>query len=487
MRLVSSSRRDDSDPKQHAQALLPQPSGQILMLRDDAIEIWKAGVRAVDSERLVRQNLAIDDDCLVVCGNSIPLKTGQKIEVVGAGKAGAGMARGVVAALTESDRPNLTNKLEISGWVNVPEDCVTDCGSIHLHGARPAGINEPTQSGVDGTREILRRVGSLGQDDICMVLISGGGSALLPAPVQQISLADKLNVTQMLAKAGAPIEELNIVRSQLSSVKGGGLLQNCNSGHMVALIISDVTGDPLEYIASGPTVHGTSTAADAIRVLKKYTSTTRPIPRAVDEYLNRIIDQPALPRTKVCQNHIIGSNQVALNAAAEKAVELGYEVDNLGPENCGNAREHGVALAQKLTSIKARQTSGLKTCVLAGGETTVKLADTPVERKGGRNQEVVLGAIADMPSPEQWRDMVVLSGGTDGEDGPTDAAGAYADERIVAEINTCGLRVHDHLAINNSYPILNAVNGLLKTGPTHTNVMDLAVGLHDSTSTGKRD
>lgn len=447
------------------------------MLRDDAIEIWKTGVHAVDSERLVRQNLAMDGNDLIVCGNRIPLKECQKIEVVGAGKAGAGMARGVQAAFAEARRFPELSRLQLQGWINVPEDCVEDCGSIQLHGARPAGINEPTESGVYGTRDILRRVSRLTEQDLCLVLISGGGSALLPAPVEQISLADKLAVTRALASAGAAIEELNIVRSQLSSVKGGGLVQNCNAGLMVALIISDVTGDPLEYIASGPTVDGTSTPADALRVLKKYASAANPIPMAVNEYLTSMQDRPALPHSKSCQNHIIGANRVALDAAADKATELGYEVVNMGSENCGNARNHGATLAQKLASLRDKWEDESGICVLAGGETTVQLATTTTERKGGRNQEVVLSAINEFSSPEQWRDMVLLSGGTDGEDGPTDAAGAVADEQIVYEISKRGLCVQDFLAINNSYPILETVNGLLKTGPTHTNVMDLAVGL----------
>lgn len=447
------------------------------MLRDDAIEIWKTGVQAVDSERLVRQSMAIDGNDLIVCGNRIPLKDCQNIEVVGAGKAGAGMARGVQATFAEAECVPEISHLQLQGWVNVPEDCVDACGSIQLHGARPAGINEPTESGVYGTREMLRRVSRLTEQDVCLVLISGGGSALLPAPVDRISLTDKLEVTRALASAGAVIEELNIVRSQLSSVKGGGLLQNCNAGHMVAMIISDVTGDPLEYIASGPTVHGTSTPADALRVLEKYASAATPIPMAVTEYLTSMQDRPALPHSKPCLNHIIGANRVAVDAAAGKAIELGYEVVNMGSENCGNARDHGSALAQKLASLRDKREAKSRICVLAGGETTVQLATTTTERKGGRNQEVVLSAVSEFASPEQWRDMVLLSGGTDGEDGPTDAAGAVADEQIVSEISKRGLCVQDFLAINNSYPILDTVNGLLKTGPTHTNVMDLAVGL----------
>ena len=224
-------------------------------LRCDATEIWLAGVEAVRPARLVPQWLRVEGRTLVIGKRPpdrplrLPLDRIRRIAVVGGGKAGAAMAEAVEAALG----PDLTAEKELVGWVNVPADCTAGVSRIRLHPARPAGVNEPTSDGVAGSEEILRLVGSLGPDDLCLCLISGGGSALMPAPVEGVSLADKLAVTRYLSAAGANIEEFNTVRKPLSRIKGGGLLQCCLAGRLVALIISDVLGNPLGLIASGPT------------------------------------------------------------------------------------------------------------------------------------------------------------------------------------------------------------------------------------------
>ena len=198
-------------------------------LRCDATEIWLAGVEAVRPARLVPQWLRVEGRTLVIGKRPpdrplrLPLDRIRRIAVVGGGKAGAAMAEAVEAALG----PDLTAEKELVGWVNVPADCTAGVGRIRLHPARPAGVNEPTSDGVAGSEEILRLVGSLGPDDLCLCLISGGGSALMPAPVEGVSLADKLAVTRYLSAAGANIEELNTVRKPLSRIKGGGLLQCC--------------------------------------------------------------------------------------------------------------------------------------------------------------------------------------------------------------------------------------------------------------------
>lgn len=456
-------------------------------LHGDAIAIWQEGVKAVDSEKLVRDCIQLQSNTVRICGQSFGLVDGSRIEVVGAGKAGAGMTRGLRSSLAE-----LPKGISLGGWVNVPEDCIEDAGEIKLHGARPAGINEPTESGVEGTRQILKRVASLSQQDLCIVLISGGGSALLPAPVSQISLPDKLTVTRTLARSGVPIEQLNTVRSQLSSIKGGGLVRACSAGHIVALIISDVIGDPLHYIASGPTVESEDTPQDALQILHSVDHDRKMIPATVYAFLESQVSN--LPRpapskvganSKVVQNHIIGSNAVAVAAAEKEARQRGYEVINLGSGNCGDASEHGVTLMNRLINLRnhSDNQSSPRYCVVAGGETTVELADTDQPRKGGRNQEVVLAAIDAFPKSSDWKNIALISGGTDGEDGPTDAAGAIADQVTVLKSETSELNSSDHLKINNSYPFLQSIDALLKTGPTHTNVMDLAVGLTCTTTT----
>ena len=251
-------------------------------LRRDALAIWQAGVDAVRSDCLVRQAIRTDGSTLVLGEELLPLDVIGRIAVVGAGKAGAGMA----AAVEEAPGPRWLAAKDVTGWVNVPADCVRPLTRIHLHPARPPGVNEPVPAGAEGTAAILRLVESLGPRDLCLCLISGGGSALLPAPVKGVTLEDKLAVTRHLSAAGANIEQLNTVRKQLSRIKGGGLARACRAGRLVALILSDVLGDPLEIIASGPTVEDTSTPQAALAVLDQFGAGGRhcpdgiPVPRA---------------------------------------------------------------------------------------------------------------------------------------------------------------------------------------------------------------
>jgi glycerate 2-kinase len=445
-------------------------------LREDAVAIWKAGVAAVDSERLVTNNIFCTDDILKICGQEIPLQDLNRIEVVGAGKAGTGMARGVLHALRD-----LPPNIPLTGWVNVPADCVQELPGIHLHPARPAGVNEPTVEGVAGTEEILRRVSALNRNDLCIVLISGGGSALLPAPVPQVTLADKLTTSRILASHGAPIHDLNIVRSRLSRVKGGGLLARIAAGRVITLIISDVVGDPLDIIASGPTVMTNHSPNDALDVLQKYDPDGTLVPAEVYEWL-RSEPLPSGAPLSAVQNFVIGSNNVAMLAAAAEAEKRGYRVLDQGTINDGDASRHGEQLFRTLSKLRgdlsaASEAKGTPLCVLAGGETTVQLAETDPPGKGGRNQEAVLAAINAAPNPADWQNIVLLSGGTDGEDGPTDAAGAFADSDLLIRMQKLNLSPSAYLRNNNSYPFFQQLDGLLMTGPTHTNVMDLAVGI----------
>jgi len=442
-------------------------------LRDDALTIWHAGVAAVDSERLVRGAVRATADNLEVFSRSIPIGPTARVVAVGGGKAGAGMAAGLEAALASS-----TLFQRLNGWVNVPDDCVRPLSRIHLHAARPPGLNVPTAAGVAGTKAILDRVRPLSADDLCLVLLSGGGSALLPAPAPGLSLADKLAVTRLLMANGATINELNCVRKHLSSFKGGRLARAAGEARVVSLIISDVIDDPLDVIASGPTVADSSTAADALAILERFASPRTEVPESVWTLLNTRRSEPAdppLPST-VC-NFVIGHNQTALAAAAVKAAELGYEVHSLGSRNQGEARDVGVRFAHLVRELRdASPATPCPVCVLAGGEPTVRLKPTNHPRRGGRNQELVLGAIDAL-----WDDglerLAVLSGGTDGEDGPTDAAGAVADSELINAARAHGLTPTPFLAINNSYEFFEHTSGLIKTGPTHTNVMDVWLAL----------
>lgn len=462
-----------------------------MSLREHAEAIWRAGVAAADSSTAVRRHISCDGTTLQIADVSISLSQLGRIEILGAGKAGAGMAVGAESALLEHLPAS-----QISGWVNVPADCVRPLQRIHLHAARPAGINEPTSDGVEGTNEILRRISSLQPNDVCLVLLSGGASALLCSPVPQISLADKLAVTRALASSGAPIQELNLVRTQLSQVKGGRLAAACTAGTLIALIISDVIGDPLEVIGSGPTTPSPSRADQAIEILNRR-QLLQTIPPGVLSFLeSRHESQADSTTTTTVPNVIVASNQIAMQAAAVQARKLGYEVESLGSKNAGAAAEEGRELMQRLLTARAARNneqrkdshSKVPLCILSGGEPTVDLRNTTnvvssarttplASAKGGRNQELVLAAIDQNPNPADWNGIVLLSGGTDGEDGPTDAAGAVADAELVGRMVLQKTDYSASLAAHDSYHFFEALDGLLKTGPTHTNVMDLRVGL----------
>lgn len=432
-------------------------------LREHAIAIWRAGVDAVDSEKLVRQHVGIDAGKLAIGETVIELSSVNRIAVVGAGKAGAGMAAGIEAAI-----PELLHRTV--GWVNVPDDCVRSLSAITLHGARPAGLNEPTQAGVDGTQQILSMLGSLEPNDVCVVLISGGGSALLPAPCEGISLADKLAVTRLLMSGGVPIDELNCVRRHLSELKGGGLVSHTKAGHVVALVISDVVGDPLNVIASGPTVFDPSTREDALSILEPFADR---VPASVLERLSTAEQSAPVDFARV-SNFIVGNNEVAIDASAKRARELGYSVVVNGSDVTGIARDVGRDLAAQAKQLRDGE-SVVPTCILSGGEPTVNLAAAEVRGVGGRNQEAALAALIELA--DDGRSIAVLSGGTDGEDGPTDAAGGVITEDTIAATVVQGLPPLEFLERSNAYPFLEATGGLLKTGPTHTNVMDVRVAL----------
>lgn len=448
-------------------------------LREDAIAIWKAGVAAVDSERLVRAAVQREGNRLTLAGHAFDLGTQGRVIVVGAGKAGAGMARGFESAVGEAFLDE-----RVSGWVNVPEDCVRSLRKIALHGARPAGVNEPTQAGVEGSRRILELLRSAGPQDVCVVLLSGGGSALLPAPVEGVSLADKQQVTRFLMHGGATIQELNCVRKHLSQIKGGRLAAATRAGLMVTLIISDVIGDPLDIIASGPTVADPSSPEDALHVLERFTTPERRPPESVVACLREQVAAGGKPVriSAEVRNVIVGNNAVALTAASQEAHRRGYAVESLGSDGTGEASAVGRALARQCVAIRdVRKTRSPATCLLSGGEPIVRLVPTDLPRKGGRNQELVLAALEEL-SATGCDGIVLLSGGTDGEDGPTDAAGGFVDAAVVESAREQNLRAADYLAINNVYPFLEACGGLLITGPTHTNVMDLRIGLIAATS-----
>jgi glycerate 2-kinase len=448
-------------------------------LRADALAIWQAAVEAVRSDRLVCQNVRVEGDWLVIGNEQLALASIGRIAVVGAGKAGAGMAAGLEAALG----PRVLAEKDVSGWINVPDDVAGTLRvptTIHLHAARPAGLNEPTEAGVYGAQQILRIVQSLGPADLCLCLISGGGSALLPAPVPGVSLEEKQAVTRLLSAGGANIQELNTVRKQLSRIKGGRLARACRAGRLNALIISDVLGDPLDVIASGPTVPDSSTPQEALAILERYLGGDESLAPAALAYLRRQTSRGSLrdpqPPVRVT-NLIIGNNALAVDAAGIEAERRGYShAMHAATSLEGPAEEIG----QHLASMAVRMLNGPgPDCLITGGEPTVKLAPPELRGKGGRNQQLVLAAAIELSSLplslSPTLPLCLLSGGTDGEDGPTDAAGAILDADTFARLREQNLDPADYLRRNDAYHFFERTGGLIKTGPTHTNVCDVRV------------
>jgi glycerate-2-kinase len=368
---------------------------------------------------------------------------------------------------------------QVSVWVNVPADCVLPTARVHLHAARPPGVNEPRPEGVVGTQHILEIVSSLEPSDICICVLSGGGSALLPAPVPEITLDDKIQVTQLLSSAGADIEQLNTVRRQLSLVKGGGLARACRAGRLVTLVISDVLGDSLEAIASGPTVASSTTAADAMAVLVELGLIGERSIESVVRYLRQVggdavaLSQRSKQRVgslPQSSHFVLANNATAVDAAGVEAERLGYSHAMISAsESEGPAEEEGRHLAEM--TLRMRNTSG-PDCLISGGEPTVKLVDESRRGKGGRNQQLALAALERLGD---CAGIALLSAGTDGEDGPTDTAGAVVNEDVVRAARQAQLNPHDYLARNDAYHFFQQTGGLFITGPTQTNVCDLRV------------
>jgi hydroxypyruvate reductase len=452
---------------------MPQPNPS---LRDDALAIWQAGVDAVRSDRLVQDAVQVHGEHLSVGDQRLRLPDIRHLAVVGCGKAGAGMAAGLEAALGA----RLMHDKQLTGWINVPDDCVRPLHRIHLHGARPAGVNEPTSAGAAGAERILELVQSLAADDVCLCLISGGGSALLPAPAPGITLDDKLAVTRHLSAAGANIRQLNTVRKQLSRIKGGGLARACGAGRLISLIISDVLGDPLDVIASGPTVADLSTPREALEILEQFHARNAGISPRVFESLERAAAQrPAANYGAACQvtNRIIGNLATAVAAAGREAERRGYQTRTVAvPQLEGEAEQVGRHLAAEALAMRA---AGSRQCLVHGGEPTVRLVASSRRGLGGRNQQLVLAALDYLANDQRdpARGLTLLSGGTDGEDGPTDAAGAVLDEDVLTAAAARGMSASEHLARNDAYHFFEPLGALLRTGPTHTNVCDVRVVL----------
>jgi len=328
---------------------------------------------------------------------------------------------------------------------------------------------------VAGAEKVLETVDSLGPRDLCICLISGGGSALLPAPAIGVSLSDKQALTRHLSAAGANIEQLNTVRKQLSRIKGGGLARACRAGKLISLVISDVLGDPLEIIASGPTVIDRSTPVDALQVLERFGALSV-APNAVQYLRLRNASKSDETSFEKVTNLIIGNNAVAVDAAGIEAERRGYSHAMLAVRDLeGAAEDVGVHLAEMARQMRSQ---GGPDCLITGGEPTVQWVAADVRGIGGRNQQLALAALCSFVDGG-LTGVAILSGGTDGEDGPTDAAGAFIIADTLDHARKPGLDPRDFLRHNDVYTFFQQVGGLIQTGPTHTNVCDVRVVVVD--------
>lgn len=431
-------------------------------MRVHARQIFEAGLQAVDPMQAIGRHVTLANSVLQIGNMHLDLKDLDNIWVVGAGKAAAPMAR----ALEDLIADRITD-----GVIVVKDGHSLPLKKIKI---REASHPVPDERGVRGTEEILALVEKAAESDLVICLISGGGSALLIAPDGEISLADKQNATKLLLACGATIHEFNTVRKHLSRAKGGRLAQMAHPAAVASLILSDVVGDDLDVIASGPTVPDSSTFQDAARILKGYGVWGQLAPSVRNHIENgtagHIADTPKSDNAAFqrCSQLLVGTNLQALNAAAAKAGALGYPPLILSSKTEGEAREVArfcAAIAKEVCDSQHPLAPPL--CILAGGETTVTLKG---DGSGGRNQEFALAAALAIDGLEN---VVVLSGGTDGTDGPTDAAGAIADGASAARAREKDLDPTDFLRRNDSYNFFKQLQDLVMTGPTRTNVMDL--------------
>jgi hydroxypyruvate reductase len=423
--------------------------------RQAALDIWQAALAAADVEPLIRRALHVRGGRVAVGDHGWNLDTLDRVIVLGCGKASAAMARAVEGIL--GDRI-------ADGFVVVKDGYTSPTYRVRL---AEAGHPVPDARGQNAAARLLALAGAAGPKDLVLMLISGGGSALTPAPAPGITLEQKQVVTGLLLAAGATIDELNAVRKHLSLLKGGQLARAAQPASLLTLVLSDVIGDPLDVIASGPTAPDPTTFGDALDVLGRRGLLAR-VPPSVRSRLEAgkrgELDEtpkPGDPLFTHVTNHIVGNNALVVDAAAAHARALGYEPHILTRSLHGEAREVAREFVEKARRLRP------PACLIAGGETTVSVGG---RGRGGRCQEFALAAALAVRPDE---DLVVLAAGTDGTDGPTDAAGGMIDAETLARGRAAGFDARRALGDNDSHTYLRACDGAVVTGPTNTNLLDV--------------
>jgi hydroxypyruvate reductase len=410
-------------------------------------------LRAADPYRAVIQHLSFDGRWIKAGQKRYSVDDIDHVWVIGGGKAGSAMASAVERIL---------GKRVSGGLVNVPEGTKTKLRRIELNAS---GHPIPDERGAAGARRMLDIARGAGPRDLLVCVISGGGSAMLPVPAPPLTLEQKQEITQKLLRSGATIHEMNIARKHLSLIKGGQLAQAAWPAAVLTLTLSDVVGDDPEVIGSGPTVADRSSREDGMSILRRY---------GIEVPETAFRETPKPGETKLADGHyeIVGNNRQAIDAAAAEARKLGYRTTVLSTSIQGETREiAGMHAAIAREVLATGQPVKPPACLLSGGETTVTVRGNGL---GGRNQEFVLAAALALDGVEP---VTILSAGTDGIDGPTDAAGAVADPTTMARATGLGLDSRQFLDENDSYHFFEPLDCLIKTGPTGTNVMDIRVML----------
>lgn len=440
-------------------------------IRSEAKAIFLASLKPVNPEEAVKRFIRIEGSRLIAGPADSPaaeldLNNYKRIFLVGGGKATAPMA----LAMEKLFAGRITR-----GIINVKYGFTEKLSFTEIV---EADHPVPDLNGVEGAGRIIELLNSAGEKDLIFSLISGGGSALLPKPAGEITLEEKQAMTKKLLECGASIDEINSIRKHISSSKGGQMARAAFPATVINLMLSDVVGDRMDVIASGPFVPDSSTFDDTLRIIKKYS--LKDIPSSIEKHLRSGMEGgiPETPKEgdaifERVHNIIVGSNILAVEAAAAEAVKRGYHTIILSSMIEGETRDVArvhTAIAKEI--IKTGRPAPAPCCVITGGETTVTIRGNG---KGGRNQEFCLAAAVDIKDlPER---VVVLSGGTDGNDGPTDAAGGIVDPLTISRGREAGVDALKFLSNNDSYSYLNKTGDLLMTGPTNTNVMDVRVVL----------
>ena len=433
-------------------------------MREKAKSIFFASLKGADPKLCVKRFLMVENGYILAGDLRKKLNEINKILVVGAGKASALMAQATEEVLGD----------EIdSGAVVSKTGYQAPLKKIKLYfGGHPY----PDENGVKGTQMIIETVSEAGENDLVISLFSGGGSSLLVSPFDGISLEDKKRITRLLLECGANIDEINTIRKHISKVKGGRLAKLAYPAQIVSLILSDVIGDRLDSIASGPTAPDPTTFKDCLEVLFKYKLMDK-IPKSIKVFLennqNKKDCETLKPGDLVFEkvkNIIVGSNLTALKEAQRKAKELDFNTLMLSSTISGDTRKAALEHAELARRIKVeKKIVPPPACVISGGETTVEVKGKGL---GGRNQEFVLVSAIEI---DGLKNVVIASLNTDGTDGPTDAAGAICDGFTVSRAKKKNLDPKEYLDQNDSYHFFQQLGDLIKTGPTNTNVMDIHI------------